>query len=174
MNRSTTSPVAVRVTQAGLIAAVYVALTLLIQPLSFGAVQFRVSELLTILPVYTSAAVPGLTVGCFLANLIGLASGANPAGAWDLLFGTAATGLAALLTHACRRVRWFGLPLLSTLPPVLLNAAIVGTELFVVYGGLPLWLHMLWVGVGQLGACTVCGLLLGWTLEKTGADRRLK
>lgn len=159
--------------QAGLIAAVYTALTLLVQPLSFGAVQFRLSEMLTILPVYTPAAMPGLTVGCFLSNLIGLSMGANPAGAWDLLVGTAATGVAAWISYGCRRRRLKGLPILSTLPPVAVNALVVGAELYVVYGGMPLWLHILWVAVGQIGACTLCGLLLAWTLEKRGASRYL-
>ena len=163
----------VMLAQAGLIAAVYTALTMLIQPLSFGAMQLRVSELLTVLPVYMPAAIPGLTVGCFLSNLIGLSAGANPAGGWDLLFGTAATGLAAWLTYAWRRVRVKNVPLLSTLPPVVLNALIVGTELYIVYGGMPWWLHVTWVAAGQLAACTVGGCILAWTLEKTGAVRYL-
>lgn len=163
----------IRLAQAGLIAALYAALTLLVQPLSFGAVQLRVSELLTVLPVYTPAAIPGLTVGCFLSNLIGLSSGANPAGGWDLLFGTAATALSAVLTYALRNKRLKGSPVWATLPPVVLNALIVGTELYVVYGGLPLWLHVVWVAAGQLVACTLGGLLLAWTLEKTGASHYL-
>ena len=164
----------VKLAQAGLVAAVYTALTLLIQPLSFGMVQFRVSELLTVLPVYMPAAIPGLTVGCFLSNLIGLSTGANPAGGWDLLFGTAATGMAAWLTYAFRKVRVGRLPLLATLPPVVLNAFIVGTELYYVYGGLPWGLHVLWVAVGQCGACAIGGCLLAWTFEKTGALRYLE
>lgn len=149
--------------QAGVIAAVYTALTVLLQPLSYGAVQLRVSEILTVLPVYFPAAVPGLTVGCLLSNLLGMAS--NPAGAWDLLFGTLATGLAAVATYGLRRYRIGGLPVLATLPPVVLNAVIVGAELYLLYGGFPLWLHILWVGLGQLGACTLGGLLLCAFLE---------
>jgi uncharacterized membrane protein len=159
--------------QAGLIAAAYTVLTLLLQPLSFGAVQLRLSEILTILPVYTGAAVPGLTVGCFLSNLIGMASGANPAGAWDLLFGTAATGLAAVCSYLLRGVRFKGVPLLATVPPVVFNALIVGAELYLLYGGFPLWLHMVWVGLGQLGACTVGGTVLAVALTKTGLSHRL-
>lgn len=164
----------VSLAQAGMIAAIYTALTLLIQPLSFGAVQFRVSELLTVLPVYWPSAIPGLTVGCFLSNLIGLSMGANPAGGWDLLFGTAATGVAACLTYALRHIKWGKIPFLATLPPVVLNAFIVGTELYYVYGGMPWALHVAWVAVGQIGACVIGGCLLIWALEKTGAARMWK
>ena len=129
--------------------------------------------MLTILPVYTPAAIPGLTVGCFLSNLIGLSSGANPAGAWDLLFGTAATLSAALLTRWLRDVKWFRLPLAATVPPVVINAVIVGVELYVMYGGFPLYVHVLLVGVGQVISCTVGGALLALTMEKSGLSRRL-
>lgn len=159
--------------QSGVIAALYVALTVLLQPIGFGAVQCRVSEMLTILPIYTPAAVPGLAVGCFLSNLIGLSSGLNPAGAWDLLFGTAATLSAALFTRGLRNVRWLKLPLAATLPPVIINAVVVGTELFVMYGGFPLYLHMLFVGLGQVVSCTIGGSLLALTMEKSGLSRRL-
>ena len=83
---------------AALIAAMYTALTVAVAPLSYGLVQCRVSEALTVLAAFTPAAVPGLTVGCFLSNLIGLSTGANIAGALDLLLGPLATGLAALLS----------------------------------------------------------------------------
>ena len=159
--------------QSGVIAAAYVALTLLLQPICFGSVQCRLSEMLTILPVYTQAAVPGLTVGCFLSNLIGLSSGVNPAGAWDLLFGTVATLSAALLTRWLRGVRWLKMPIAATLPPVIVNAVIVGAELFVMYGGFPLYVHMLLVGAGQVVSCTVGGSLLALTMEKSGLSRRL-
>ena len=90
---------------AALIAAMYTALTVAVAPLSYGLVQCRVSEALTVLAAFTPAAVPGLTVGCFLSNLIGLSTGANIAGALDLLLGPLATGLAALLSYRLRRYR---------------------------------------------------------------------
>ena len=160
--------------QAGVIAALYVALTMAIQPLSFGAIQFRLSEVLTILPVCFPSAVPGLMVGCFLANLLGLASGANPAGAWDLLIGTVATGSAAVLTRLLREVRVKRFPVWATVPPVIINGVLVGGELYVMYGGMPWWLHMMWVTVGQIGPCVIGGLLLCWALEKTNAVRKMK
>lgn len=153
-------------TRAGLIAALYVVLTLVIQPIGYGTVQFRVAEMLTILPVYMPAAIPGLTVGCFLSNLIGLASGANPAGGWDLLIGTAATAAAAVLTYALRNVRVKGLPIAATLPPVVINAVAIGTELAVVYGGIPWYWHALGVAGGQFLACCVCGTVLAAALNR--------
>lgn len=144
-------------TQAGIIAAMYAALCLVFEPISYGPVQVRVAEVLTILPVFDFVAVPGLAVGCLIANLIG----GQP---WDWLFGTAATLLAALLTYGLRSIRVKGLPLLSTVPPVLLNAVIVGAELALFDpDGFSLPLFFLIgaeVGAGQLVACVIGGLLL--------------
>ncbi len=158
--------------QSGVIAALYVALTVLLQPIGFGSVQCRLSEAMTVLPVYMPAAIPGLTVGCFLSNLVGLTTGANPAGAWDLLLGTGATALAAVMTYALRGVRFGKLPIVATLPPVIVNALIVGAELYWVYGGLPLIAHIALVGAGQLIACVGGGLVLSVALEKSGAANR--
>ena len=118
--------------QAGLIAALYCALSVALPFMTFGTVQCRLSEALTILPVLVPAAVPGLIVGCLISNAIGLIMGANVAGAVDILLGTLATALAAWLTRRFRRVRLGGLPVLSTLPPVFINAIIIGAELTVV------------------------------------------
>ena len=159
-------------TQSGVIAALYVAMTALLQPIAFGPVQCRLSEALTILPVYMPAAIPGLTVGCFLSNMIGLFTGANPTGAWDLLFGTVATGLAALLSYRLRNKRIGRVPFLATLPPVITNAFIVGAELYAVYGGMKLWVYFAVVGVGQAIACIGGGLLLALAVEKSGLPGR--
>ena len=163
-----------RLAEGGLIAAMYAALTLAIPAASFGMGQFRVSEMLTILPVFTPAAIPGLAVGCVVSNIVGLAMGANVAGAWDILFGPLATLAAAVLTYAMRNIRFKGLPILSTLPPVLLNAVVVGLELTVALFGFswPVYgLCMLQVGLGQLAACTGCGLLLYAALSRSGAAK---
>lgn len=158
--------------QAALIAALYCALTLALPFMTFGTVQCRLSEALTILPVLTPAAVPGLIVGCLVSNAVGLAMGANVAGALDILLGTLATGLAALLTRRWRAWRIKGLPLASSLPPVLFNAVIIGAELtFALYAeatpGLLLF-NMLSVGAGQLIACVIGGLLLFSALQRVG------
>ena len=160
----------------GMIAGIYTALTLVLAPLSFGIIQCRVAEALTVLAVYHPAAVAGLTVGCALSNFVGLAMGANVAGALDILLGTLATGLAAWLSYLLRNVRWGGLPVLSTLPPVVLNALIIGTELTVVLGPRNLPTLLMWMGsvaVGQVIACVGGGLILAKTLQKSGLDRRL-
>ena len=155
---------------AGLIAGLYTALTVALAPLSFGLVQCRVSEMLTILAAYSPVAVTGLTVGCALSNLIGLSMGANIAGALDILLGTLATGLAAWVSYRLRHIRWGGLPVLSTLPPVIFNAVIIGAELALV-SPVPTWqmffTEMALVGAGQLLACVLGGLVLAKTLQKS-------
>ncbi|MDR2525442.1 MAG: QueT transporter family protein [Oscillospiraceae bacterium] len=109
--------------QAAAVAALYAGLTYAVAPLSYGALQFRVSEILCILPVLSPAAIPGLFVGCILANF------GSPLGLMDVVCGSAATLLAALLTYAVRKMNVKGIPLLAPLPPVLLNGAVIGLEL---------------------------------------------
>jgi uncharacterized membrane protein len=151
---------------AGVVAALYTVLTLVLAPLSFGNIQFRASEALTLLPVFTPAAIPGLTLGCVLSNAAGVATGSNIAGWIDVIFGSAATLIAALLTRWLRRFQWKGIPVLALWPPVILNALIVGGELAVVYQ-LPFWLCALEVGAGELGVCVFLGIPLVLALRKT-------
>ena len=145
---------------SAVIAALYAALTLLLAPISYGNLQCRVSEALTILPVLFPEAIPGLTVGCLLANLLGSAT------PWDVIFGTLATLIAAVLTYATRSALWtkWKLPVLSAVWPVLSNGIIVGIILSVTFN-LPLFLTMLEVAVGELVALFI-GLLLYPALEK--------
>ncbi len=145
---------------SAVIAALYAALTLLLAPISYGNLQCRVSEALTILPVLFPEAIPGLTVGCLLANLLGSAT------PWDVIFGTLATLIAAVLTYATRSALWtkWKLPVLSAVWPVLSNGIIVGIILSVTFN-LPLFLTMLEVAVGELVAVFI-GLLLYPALEK--------
>ncbi len=145
--------------------------------LAYGPVQFRFSEALTILPVFTSAAVPGLTVGCLLSNIL------SGYGVYDMVFGTLATLLAALLTRAVRNVRFRGIPVLAPLPPVVVNALMVGLEITVVNNGKldPSWFqHFNWVlfwsnagsvGLGELVVCYVLGLPLAVMIDK---NKKLK
>lgn len=136
-----------------MIAAGYTVLTLLAMMLNlaYGPVQFRFSEALTVLPVLTPAAVPGLAVGCLLSNLW------SSMGALDIIFGTAATLLAALTTYMVRNIRVKGIPILAPLPPVLFNALIVGVEITIVSPGgfvFPAFLaNALSVGLGELAVC---------------------
>lgn len=116
-------------TTAGVIAAMYVVFTLPFAQFAFGPIQFRLAEILTVLPVLFPAAIPGLAVGCFLANLL------NPMnlGPIDIIFGTLATLLAAVLTSwISARMKLKNMTvrdLLALLPPVLVNAVIVGLYL---------------------------------------------
>ncbi len=164
-------------TLTGIIAALYTVLTLCLAPLSFGLVQCRLAEMLTMLAAFTPAAVPGLTLGCMVSNLLGIAMGSNIAGALDVLLGPLATGLAAWLTRRWRAHRIGGLPVMSTLPPVVFNALIVGTELAFVAPVFTLEVWSIQVGLvaaGQAVACIVGGLLLAKTLLSTGLAHRLE
>ncbi len=136
----------------GMIAALYVVLTYLANMvgLASGAVQVRLSEALTILPCLTVAAVPGLTVGCVLANLL------TGCGLWDVVFGSLATLLGAIGTRLMRKT-----PNLAWIPPVVSNTIIVPIVLQKVYG-VPdaLWFLALTVGSGELISCGLLGLLI--------------
>ncbi|MBQ8396899.1 MAG: QueT transporter family protein [Clostridia bacterium] len=146
-------------TQAALIAAIYVALTLLMRifGLDSGAIQLRLSEALTVLPFFTSAAVPGLTVGCLLANLF---VGGAP---WDIVFGTLATLLGALGTRALRRSS----PYLASIPPIVSNTLIVPWVIRLVYGDAsPVPFLMLTVGIGEVLSAGVCGTVLLFALKR--------
>lgn len=146
-----------RLAEGGVIAAMYVALSLCLAPLSFGPVQCRVAEALTLLPLITPAAIPGLAVGCAITNSIGLAMGANIAGAADILLGTLATLAAAILTRAFRNIRIGKVAVLSAVPPILFNAVVVGAELaFVAFAPFSFEMFAVCaaeVGLGQLIAC---------------------
>ena len=114
-----------QLTTSALIAAFYAIFTLSSSALglAYGPIQFRLSEALTILPVFSPAAVPGLVIGCVLGNIT------SPYGLVDICFGALATLLAALCTRALRKVQVKGLPILSLAMPVLFNAVIVGAEI---------------------------------------------
>lgn len=152
------SPVLRRLVEGSVIAALYTALSLCLAPLSFGPLQIRVAEALTLLPVYTPAAVAGLTLGCALTNGIGLAMGANIAGAWDILFGTLATLLAAVLTRRLGRITWRNLPLAAALPPVVINGVVVGLELtLTAFAGFSWPTFALCAGQIMAGQLVACG-----------------
>ncbi len=166
-----------RLTQSGMIAALYAVLALILPIASFGPLQLRFSEVLTVLPVFTPSAVSGLTLGCAIANAVGVAAGANVAGVWDILIGSTATLLAAVCTRATRNCRVLSMPLLSVLFPVIFNAVIIGGELCLVTIGEWSWsvfaLTACEVALGQLIPCAVGGLLLYRTFEKSGISSKI-
>ena len=139
------------VAQAAVIAAIYVVLTLLFAPFSYGEVQVRLSEALTILPVFTPAAVPGLFVGCLLSNILG--GCIVP----DIIFGSLATLTGAVFTYLLRNQSRF----LAPLPPILAKALIVPFILRFGYQvPLPIPFMMLTVGIGEVISCGVLGMIL--------------
>ena len=156
--------------QAAVIAALYTVLTLvaIAMNLAFGAVQFRFSEALTILPVFTPAAIPGLTLGCVLSNLW------SSFGVADIVFGSLATLLAALCGYWFRWVQIKGIPWVSVLAPVIFNALIVGAEItFLAPEGF-LWpvfgSTALSVGAGELLVCVVLGIPLLLLIRRMKLD----
>lgn len=166
------------IVQAAVIAALYAVLTILQNTLLPGsasmAVQFRVSEILTILAVFTPAAIPGLTVGCIIANISSLST----LGPYDMIFGSLASLIAALLMYLFRNVRWFTLPVLSALMPALINGIIVGFEIefFFVEGGFHFADFLLQgglVALGELGVLIVLGLPFAKIIEKQRLDKKL-
>ena len=124
------------ITTSALIAALYTALTLFLAPISFGMIQIRISEALTVLPAVYPPAIIGLTLGCFLSNLIGFLTSLNPLGLIDCVFGTSATLIAALLTYYIgKKVSGRKLFFLAPLPPVIVNAIIIGLEVSIIFLG---------------------------------------
>ena len=146
------------IAQAALIAALYVVLTMVFAPFSFREIQVRVSEALTILPAFTPAAVPGLFIGCLLANLLGGA--AVP----DVIFGSLATLIGAFFTWKLRNKH----PFLAPVPPILSNMLIIPFVLRYAYGvPMAIPLMMLTVGFGEVLSCGVLGMLLYYALKKS-------
>ncbi|MBQ8507460.1 MAG: QueT transporter family protein [Clostridia bacterium] len=154
-------------THAALIAAIYALLTVVFQPLSFGAVQFRIAEALTLLPILAADAVPGLFIGCLIANLLG-------GGIWyDVVLGSIATLLAAIATRKLR-----GRPLLAAAMPAIFNGLIVGPVVYFAYVRAPgaatnlpaLLSSMGTVALGELVVCYVLGLVMVKALRHVPED----
>ena len=144
-------------TQSAMIATIYMVLTVVFRPFSFGEIQVRIAEALTILPAFTPAAIPGLFVGCFIGNLLG--GSTLP----DIVFGSLATLLGALFTYLLRKQNKF----LAPLPPIAANTIIIPLILRYAYGiNLPLPLTMLTVGIGEVISCGILGIILYTTFKK--------
>lgn len=144
-------------TQSAMIAAIYVVLTVLFAPFGFGEIQVRIAESLTILPLFTPAAIPGLFIGCMIGNIIGGAI--LP----DIIFGSLATLIGALFTYLLRKQNKY----LAPIPPIIANTVIIPLVLRYAYGNpLPIPLMMLTVGIGELISCGVLGMILLAALQK--------
>ena len=139
-----------KLTRGAIIAALYAALTLLLAPISYGEMQIRLSEALTLLPVLFAEAVPALAVGCLLANVLGGCT------IFDIVFGTLATLLAAICTRLLSKNR-----LAASFMPVLFNGVIVGAVVHYCYAPvIPLPLCMLSVAAGEAVSCFILGPML--------------
>ncbi|MCU6687585.1 QueT transporter family protein [Dorea acetigenes] len=144
-------------TQAAMIAAIYVVLTYVFAPFSFGEIQIRISEALTILPLFTPAAIPGLFIGCLIGNILGGAI--LP----DIIFGSLATLLGAVFTWLLRGHSKF----LGPVPPIAANTIIVPFVLRYGYGiVLPIPFMMLTVGIGEVLSCGVLGMIVYFALAR--------
>ena len=126
-----------KMTTIAMIAGLYTAITFVIAPISFGSAQYRLSEALTILPVFGQIPIVGVTLGCFLSNLVGMMMGTNILGAIDVFVGTFASFVAAILSYKLRGFKIKGLPILAAIPPILVNAVVIGLELtYLITGGI--------------------------------------
>lgn len=146
------------ITQAAMIAAIYVVLTVFVSAfnLANGAIQVRISEALTVLPAFTPAAIPGLFLGCMISNI---ATGCLPP---DVILGSLATLLGALGTYHLRHFKW-AVPI----PPIIANALIIPFVLSYVYhipGGVPYF--MLTISIGEILSCGVLGMFLYRVLSR--------
>ena len=150
-----------KLVRCGVVAAIYVVLCMALQPLSYGAVQVRVAEALCLLPVFGAEYIAGVVLGCFLANLLG--------------------STIVDVTYKLRNIRFKGLAVAASLPPVLFNAVIIGIEIAVMFpdptSSAPIWLACITngisVGIGELISCTVLGVLLVKIIESSKALRKI-
>ncbi len=161
------------IAQSAIIAAFYAGLTYFaaILNVAYMGVQFRFSEALTILGALTPAAIPGLTIGCFLGNI------SSPYGIVDIICGTLATLIAAVLSYKTRNIKFKGLPLLSAIFPVISNAIIVGLEitLFMPEGFKfeAFLVSAFQVGFGELVMCYGLGIPLYKIIKNSRFDKGL-
>jgi uncharacterized membrane protein len=148
-----------KIVRGAVIAAVYAILTMLFQPLSYGPVQIRISEALTLLPCLCAEAVPGLFIGCLIANIYG---GNGP---WDIFLGSFATLVSAVLSRLAPN------RMMAAASPVIINALVVGWYLSFLTKT-PMLPSMLYVGFGETVACYALGIPVTRFLEKTDLFRK--
>ena len=161
-----------RLVRCAVIAAVYVVLCLALAPFSYGAVQVRIAEALCLLPVFGADYIVGVTLGCFLANLLGST-------VIDVVFGTLATLLACLVTYKLRNVRVKGLAIPASLPPVVFNMLIVGAfEITFFFSDTAptaalAAFNAVAVGIGEIISCTIVGVALVKLVESNEGLKRI-
>ena len=156
---------------AAILSALYAALThmqnILVPGSATWAIQFRVSEALCVFALFTPAAIPGLTLGCLLFNLVSAA--ALPL---DWAVGSMATFLAAWSMWRLRNATLRGYPLAGLLMPALFNAVLVGGELSMYIGG-AFWLNAVYVAIGEITVLLILGTAVYYALKKRRLDARI-
>lgn len=161
------------IVKSAIIGAIYAGLTYFAAVLNvaYGGIQFRFSEALTILAAFSPAAIPGLTIGCFLGNIT------SPYGIVDIICGTLATLIAAILSCRTRNIKFKDLPLLSAFFPVISNAIIIGLEITLFMPeGFKLEMFLITaaqVGIGELVMCYGLGIPLYKIMKKRKLDKKL-
>ena len=159
------------IVQAAVVAALYVALTYVSAAfgLASGAIQVRISEALTILPLFMPAAVVGVPLGCLLANTL------TGCVIWDIIFGTFATLIGAVFTYLIGKSKMKLGDFLAPVPPILANTVIVPFVLRYAYG-VPdaIWFLVVTIFAGELISCGILGVLLCKVLKRTGLDKKLQ
>ncbi len=157
------NPIIKKILFASFVAALYIVLTITFSFSSFGVIQIRVSEALVLLCVLFPEAIIGVTIGCLISNFMF----STPI---DVLFGTIATLIAAILTYLLRNYRFKGLPILASLPPVIVNAIIIGPMITYYFIGTTdinvMLFNIATVAIGQAVSCCLLGVLLVRTIEK--------
>lgn len=154
-----------------LIGALYLAITISFAPISYGQIQFRISEILTVLPLFSATAIPGLTLGCLISNLYGVSVGETVMP--DVIFGTIATLIAAITTYMIGRAKEKNIKMFfGPMPAVIANAIIVGIEITLFFEG-TLFLNMLFVGLGELVVCYGLGVPLIIALYKNNLYKKI-
>lgn len=155
--------------RGAIIAALYFVLTFVLQPISYGQIQVRVSEILTVLPYFFPEAIIGLTVGCALANLF------SPFGLLDIIFGSLCTLIAAILTYSMRRIKK---PYFGIIPPIVINSLGVGLYLSILTNKPPSFeiYHYLFfcltIGIGEAISVGIGGsLIITYLLRRKGINR---
>jgi uncharacterized membrane protein len=162
-----------KITQTASIAAIYAILTYVSASmgLAYSGMQFRISEALTILPIFTPSAIPGLAIGCLIANI------GSPYGIIDLILGPFSSFLAAKLTRKLRHFRVRGIPILAPLPSIIINVLVVGSLVTCMlpegFTLISLLASMINIGLSELAICYGIGLPLAVLLEKTNIIKTL-
>ncbi len=156
-----------------IIAAIYIALTIAFAPISYKAIQFRISDALAVLPIFTIASIPGLTLGCIISNIYGVVSGNDPMST-DILVGAIAALMSAIVTYQIGKILTSKTQkyIVGPLPTVLIKTIIIGAELTIV-GGKSIIYNMFFVGIGELTVCYILGVPLMFALYRNDLYKKI-